>query len=193
MNVTASLEGGVDPLAAAAVPQSLPPEPSPPARSTAPSSSVFVAENRLPVRFGLPRSLIRKARKEFARDIDWKIVSNRVVWDSRCLQKLAERVSQLAQEARPVAGKGPDSLKTVRPVSEAYSAPLLSEPEEVSAVVVSRPLNRRIVVAMLGVEIVRIRVRDNSHFMKGMECQVRRVEGDIYELCGRAPRYRGKW
>lgn len=192
MNVTASLEDGVDSLTAAGVPQSPSPEPPPPARSTTPSSN-FVPESRLSGRFGIPRSLIRRARKEFTRGIDWQVKSNRVLWHVRCLKKLAERVSQLAQEARPIDGEGSDSLKTVRPVSEAYSAPLLSEPEEVSAVVVSRPLNRRIVVAMLGVEIVRIRVRDNSHFMKGMECQVRRVEGDIYELCGRAPRYRGKW
>jgi len=40
---------------------------------------------------------------------------------------------------------------------------------------------------------VRVRVSDSSNFMPKMVIKARQIEGDLYELVGRAPRYRGRW
>ena len=40
---------------------------------------------------------------------------------------------------------------------------------------------------------VRVRVSDSSNFMPKMVIKARQIERDLYELVGRAPRYRGRW
>jgi len=40
---------------------------------------------------------------------------------------------------------------------------------------------------------VRVRVPNNKHFVKGMEMSVRPLHGDLFEISGRVPRFRGKW
>jgi len=42
-------------------------------------------------------------------------------------------------------------------------------------------------------ELIRVRVRDNRNFRKGMEVPCRQVKGDLYELTRRCPRWPGRW
>ena len=40
---------------------------------------------------------------------------------------------------------------------------------------------------------VRVRVRNNKNFVRGMEIPCRQIQGEVWELIGRCPRFRGKW
>jgi len=40
---------------------------------------------------------------------------------------------------------------------------------------------------------LRLRVRDNGKYRPGMEVPARQVQGDLYEVVGRGPRWVGKW
>jgi hypothetical protein len=55
------------------------------------------------------------------------------------------------------------------------------------------PLNPRLVFGEWMGEPVRVRVPDSKKFVPGMQMRCRKIEGDLYELVGRGPRYKGKW
>ena len=42
-------------------------------------------------------------------------------------------------------------------------------------------------------ELLRVRVRENKNFVKGMEIQCRHLQADLWEFVGRCPRSRGRW
>lgn len=39
----------------------------------------------------------------------------------------------------------------------------------------------------------RVKVRDNKHFIKGMELTAVHEGGDLWSMVGRCPRWRGRW
>jgi len=60
--------------------------------------------------------------------------------------------------------------------------------------VVKLCMNSKIVLARrANKEVVRVRVRDGGKFRVGMEAPVRRVQGDLWELTRRGPRWAGRW
>jgi len=54
-------------------------------------------------------------------------------------------------------------------------------------------LNSRIITALLGGVQQRVNVTSSKNFVRGMRIKARRIEGDLWQLQGRCPRYRGRW
>ena len=65
--------------------------------------------------------------------------------------------------------------------------------DEVEIVAHKVPLNPRIVFGSLFGELVRVRVPDSRTFVPVMKMRARLVEGDVYALVGRGPRYKGRY
>lgn len=53
--------------------------------------------------------------------------------------------------------------------------------------------NRRIIGAEYEGELVRVRVRDSSRFIKGAVIECKHVDGTLWEFCGRIPRSKRNW
>ena len=71
----------------------------------------------------------------------------------------------------------------------------VEQPEECALKVFRNAANTRIVLAKKeGAEdMLRVRVRNNGHFVPGMPLRARHIEGDLYELVGRCPRFKGRY
>jgi hypothetical protein len=102
--------------------------------------------------------------------------------------------------------------KNGRPENDACAAPVepvagfdsldgdgTAEREVREFVVAKRALNSRIVFAAENLEDedasrwVRIRVRDNANFVRGMRVRARFEQEGLFVLVGRCPRFRGRW
>lgn len=95
-----------------------------------------------------------------------------------------------------------DRLRAVLGVSEKKGpgGPTLVDADATGPVtlyVKAKPMNRRIVLACsdqaLEGEEVRVRVRSNENFIKGMEIHALHDAGTLYTLVGRCPRTRGRF
>lgn len=81
----------------------------------------------------------------------------------------------------------------------AAAGPLVqTRPDVVDLICMRMPMNRHIVLARMKdaprtAALVRVRVRDSSNFVAGMELQARHLGADLYQFEGRCPRYHGRY
>jgi hypothetical protein len=110
-----------------------------------------------------------------------------------------ERKQMMITEAGYVALRGLLGCPESPNEEKARVSYCVREPEPISLIITSLrpPKNPHIIEAVPkeGGEPVRVRVRDNSNFMPGMEIRARQDEQypDVFVLVGRTPRYRGRW
>jgi hypothetical protein len=84
-------------------------------------------------------------------------------------------------------------LDTPEEKKEAGGAQGSETDQDMQAVAKKIPLNPRLVLAELMGEAVRVRVPDSRKFVPGMPMRVRWVSGDLYQLVGRGPRFKGRY
>lgn len=146
---------------------------------------------------------IRKRRKKLlAENTDWKQVGNEIFYTDAAVDAIRASLGLPAH-------KEPEATTPPLEPQKTPDAPPATQPEPDKTPVAETPLvltvyrivtNPRIIEAHFAdknpadrANILRIRVRDNSNFTRGMEVPVRLITGDLYELTGRLPRWRGKF
>ncbi len=68
------------------------------------------------------------------------------------------------------------------------------QPGEAREMIVTRVYrNRKLIGAELDGQLQRIRVQSNKNFRRGMKIPTRHINGDIWELARRCPRWPGRW
>jgi hypothetical protein len=66
--------------------------------------------------------------------------------------------------------------------------------QPVPLTVSNRCINPKLIIATANNgDLVRVRVRDNQNFQKGMKVNAKQIQADLYELVGRCPRFKGRW
>lgn len=140
------------------------------------------AEADLVAALGLARAVVRTVRSEqLTRGTHWHTIAGEVRYSDEGRTLLfsilkAEPQKNLAEirpdpGAEPAEPGGPRELVCVRTYT----------------------MNRRIVQARLGDEIVRVRVKDSAKLIEGMTMRCSHVQADMWELVQPLPRWRGKW
>jgi hypothetical protein len=126
---------------------------------------------------GLPRWLVRQFRKTLPPEFYVKTAQG--------IQIAPEGVDRLYRHFRSC-----ESQKTRPPGQDPSPDPI---PDLSTLRVTKVVLNPRIILATDGTSILRVRVRNNSNFLPGMEIRARRLQADLYELQGPCPRRKGRW
>lgn len=175
----------------------------------APDGFPFI-ENHVRARLGLQKDEIRELRKLHLQEgQDW-ILKKKRVWLSSAAVAVLLRAKGLdaktaspnaqtpnADDAGALKAKVPnaDSKKNAPPKSEAGGGPVLLK-------VVQRCINKRMIQccalddnSLMPKKMVRVRVRNNEHFIRHMEVPATLVEGytDLYDLARACPKKKGKW
>jgi hypothetical protein len=142
---------------------------------------------------GISRDHIRYLRKTFLKEGEhWAYVKKRVMLSASALSILAQK------KALPY----PTTEFSEKAQGEAVAAQrlLLPAPFKGTLVAWSSPKNTRILLAYFPgtdpnnrLNLVRVRVRDNQNFVRGMEFKARHINEDLYDLEGSCPRWRGKF
>jgi hypothetical protein len=140
------------------------------------------AEADLVAALGLARALVRDVRTEqLTRGTHWQHVAGAVRYSDEGRDRL-----HLILKAEP--------QKNLAEIpAEPGAEP--AEPSGLRELVCLRTytMNRRIVQAQLGEEIVRVRVKDSAKLTAGMVMRCTHVQADMWELAQPLPRWRGKW
>lgn len=142
---------------------------------------------------GVHRDRLRGIRSGLVEGTHWQKRGRAIVWLSEGQAEARRRVLEA------VGGEMASEIPRVEAVLE----PAGEKMRTVGRLkVVRRVLNPRIVMASplgdlmgdgRGAAIVRVRVRSSANFVVGMVLQAQQVKGDLWELCGRCPRWRGRW
>ncbi|MBM4165239.1 MAG: hypothetical protein FJ222_12485 [Lentisphaerae bacterium] len=156
-------------------------------------------EREVAEKLGLSRATIRAVReKVLVRGRDYDLEGGAVKYTDAGLQRVELEVG--AKTAAPSTtpspaenrrgGEGQDSPP---PASKAPEGTLRDDFSPQEAVVVRGFRNLRLIQAEIAGRLVRVRVRNSVNFVKGMRIPVRLLNGDLYELARRCPRWRGRW
>jgi hypothetical protein len=157
-------------------------------------------------RLGISRDTVREIRERcLTEGVDWMREKKRVLLTDSGVARVAEAVKNTAPDAGP-----PEPVPEASAEKNAASGESSAVDGAVSCVddvpaaaeknaavkrlkVHKLVLNPRLILATDGAAVVRVRVPDCRNFIKGMEFNARLIGGDLYELVGRCPRFRGRW
>lgn len=153
-----------------------------------------VAEAELPARLGLSRELLRTLREQLLtkgrhwekahRDILLTEEAVQIILDGHAALKNAaplptppptENLAQNETQAAPPVDKGPV------PIELRVARLFLSNPHLVEAHPPGRPQER-----------LRVRVQSSAHYVPGMILYATHLERNLWQVHGRAPRWRGE-
>jgi hypothetical protein len=143
---------------------------------------------------GVSRDRLRDVRAGLVEGTHWRKAGRAVVWTPEGFA--AARVAVLEAVGVEVGAgvEADDGTNGTEGTDGAYI--------EIGMLrVVRRVINPHIVLASRMEDVVdgraavpqRVRVRSSENFIPGMVLRARRVDGDLWELCGRCPRWRGRW
>lgn len=158
----------------------------------------LVLETELAERLGVDRAELRRMRRESLDSEDWTRQGNAVAYTPAGVEKIAAALAGRLEtpagvpEARGEAPAGQGAA--------AVSELLRAEPQRrlVVCVVVRIPrvTRHRLLVRGVSPEVLgtafTVRVRDNAHFIPGMDVRCL-VQGNTGTLAGRLPRRKGRW
>ena len=133
------------------------------------------SEVELSLELGLERKIIRGIRQERLNADDWTKRGNHIVYTETGEHALRNAIQVMLS-------------------SEELSEPLpVLDDQEVK--ITHIPLNPRIVIGQLLDEVIKVKVRDNRNFIRGMRLSARPpAEGSTtWVMIGRCPRWRGKY
>lgn len=135
----------------------------------------LVSEAELAESLGVPLARVREARLSGLSPEETKKRGRRVLLDQAAVVRLSGLLAVEGAADGILEKKGRPELVEIR--------------------VRKVPLNPRMVFGELvkGGDFVRVRVRDSRKFVPGMVLRGRFVDGDVYVLEGRGPRFRGRW
>lgn len=145
------------------------------------NASPFIhAEADLVAALGLARAVVRTVRTErLTRGTHWNQTANEVRYS-------AEGRTLLFSILKAEPEKNPPG-----PPGEAE--PLPPPARRADLLCAKIPRNRRIVLATLDGEPMRVRVRDSARILPGMTLTCTHVQADLWELSQPLPRSRGRW
>lgn len=156
------------------------------------------AERNVAAEIGLTSETIRELRaKHLTKDEDWALERGLVRYTKKGREKILAAVLIPPADAPSAPPTAADEA-TVTPAPGPGGAWTLLEDQRpwMPATVEQRYHNKKVFVARLEVEpftIVTVRVRDSEKFTVGMRVPIRAIEGNLYELASRLPRWSGKW
>lgn len=164
------------------------------------TSPFAVLEQDVAASFGVPQKKIAAVRVGgLVRGADWQHAGGAVRYSEEGLAKLyaALKVPPAADHSAP---NGQDPAPAGAPETspaESASTALVRLPlqaGDVHELVVTRTFahNRRIIDAVRGTTIVRVRVNDSVKLRPGMTLKCAFLQGDLWELAERLPRWPGK-
>lgn len=150
---------------------------------------------------GLNRELVRAHRKaHLAEGVDWIKRKRIVVYRPSGLILLNRHFEISAPEKKSREKKPGDSLDRLKvrstPINKkivlavALNAADIARPPTDKG---KQPVHFAIAPEEAQTPPLRVRVRDNSKFVPGMEMPVRHIAGDLYELACNQPRWRGRF
>jgi hypothetical protein len=144
-------------------------------------------EAQVALDFGFAREVVSELRARILSPaLEWILYKKRILISEQGLEKLRSALG--APEGKKEGGAAPAFGDGENGQDGA------ARDEPVALTVTMVPRNRHILLAKKedGTE-VRLRVRDNVNFLIGMQCRGRHAHEDVYDLEGRAPRFRGRW
>lgn len=153
------------------------------------------AESDLADQSGLAHDALKATRAEILRrGTDWELVKGRVRYTQAAMSRTLSYL-KICDEA-PAAEPPPPG-----PAAAAHSAPnpagqkITAAAGELRELVVTKRCapNRRMVLATLEGAEQRVKVRDNINLIAGMKMQCRLIQGNLWDLAQRLPRWRGRW
>ena len=161
--------------------------------------SVFtVWEVRVAHRLGLSRDATRALRQAWlVEGTDWGIVGKKAMLSEGAISILAEKMRlPLPDGFAPEKAQG----EATAAVPAAKKRLLLPAPFRGELIAWNSPVNERILQAYLpGTDpknaraLVRVQVKSNKNFTRGMRFKAVNVQGDLFRLEGNCPRWRGKF
>jgi hypothetical protein len=158
------------------------------------------AERNVAAEIGLTGEAIRELRaKHLTKDEDWALERGLVRYTKKGREKILAAVlipPTDAPSAPPSKPEADEATETPAPGPRGAWTLLEDQRPWMPATVEQRYHNKKVFVARLEVEpftIVTVRVRDSEKFTVGMRVPIRAIEGNLYELASRLPRWPGKW
>lgn len=158
---------------------------------------ILVPEEELANRVGADRSLMRAWRKSLDEGRDWRTENRRIMFTPEGAKKIVERAArELAQDAPQATGGGLGMAggEDGPPLQALLDQP---RPERAQMVVISKPMNTKIVlckkIVAAGPVLERVRVQASANFLPGMKLTALHEQGTVWTLVGRCPRWRGRW
>jgi hypothetical protein len=144
----------------------------------------WVSEADLAERLGVATKHLRDYRLEhFKPDAGfWKKEGRQILLSAEAVEVLTREFAYSVRDILPEAKKSP-LAEILEPGTD-----------ELFEVVAKRiPANPYIVLGEWFGNPVRVRVPNSKKFVPGMRMKCRLVEGDVFALVGRGPRFKGKW
>jgi hypothetical protein len=133
----------------------------------------WITERDLAKRMGVSRSWIRAMRASLDPGELYGKAGCRVMWSEKGVAVLQKKAGARDPDATP-------------------EPPTPGVPEKLT--ITRLVINPHLVLAATKKgAVVRVRVRLAANFMPGMEIQARKIDGDLFELVGRCPRFKGRW
>ena len=158
-------------------------------------------EKEIAEELGVPLDAVAEQRaKHLVRGQDYDRVGHFIAYAAAAKEtilavfRVPPEKAAVDQDKKKAAEVGTPTAEPANAEAGAGGEPTVqTEPEAVLAVVSALYRNTRLVGATIGINEIRVRVRNSRNFVRGMEIPVRHVRDDVYELARRAPRFRGKW
>jgi hypothetical protein len=164
-------------------------------------SAFIFKESRSPGVLGICRNEARRIRKSIlVEGVEWSNATGKVLWTDAALKKAREHLLK-TPHSEPQAPAVSSAEKTAADSNSptcavpdpATAETVITEPEMVLVKMVRRVANPNIVLGEAAGAVVRVRVRSAEKLTPGMEMPCRHIDGDLYELACRCPRWRGRF
>lgn len=153
-------------------------------------------ETKAAYALGLNRDEMRGFRQQYLTEgVHWMPVKKRIYLTQEGLDLILQKKA-LPRPASSLESAGPGNVTHGAPARQL----LLKAPFEGELIAWNAPANERILLCIFPQDdlrnpqtIVRVRVRTNRNFVQGMKVRARHMEGDLYDMAGNLPRWRGKY
>lgn len=152
------------------------------------------AESDLADQSGLAHDALKATRAEILRrGTDWELVKGRVRYTHAAMSRTLTYL-KICDEAPPaeLPPAGPAAAAHSAPNPPGKKNPAVGDVRELTCTKRCAP-NRRMVLATLEGAEQRVKVRDNNNLVAGMKMQCRLIQGNLWDLAQRLPRWRGRW
>lgn len=162
------------------------------------SNTATITESKLAEKLGISREILQRFRAStLNKGVDWSLEKRVVIYRPAGLILAARHLGEIPAESKKKSKKAAkiDRLKVINAPRNrriVFAVPLNSADKNPKNSNPNKGL-RTITTADLKQPLLRVRVRDNSKFLPGMEMPVRHIADDVFELTGNQPRYKGRF
>lgn len=159
-----------------------------------------IAEREIADALGIAHAALKVARNEvLTRGSDWDMLKGHVCYTVDARRRVLAHLKIAIDEPPPAtpppprpADSAPNDPQNIPPGPPPPPPLKLGDVRELVCTRRCHP-NTRLLEASLGNAAQRVRVRNNLNFVVGMKLQCRFVQGNLWDLAQRLPRWRGRW